>query len=199
MGRYAESISLMNRIPKLGSDLEVSFLDFLIVTLILAGKIEDAYEYIDALKADPKNYFWLAQGYILLDEYDSACVYLDSLKATDVLLLPTPKGQALFALSYWKTGKYYQAQEIINQLIIKTRTSSVGSPEYFLGWYYSGIGIIDSAFNWLEKAYENHSIEMPWLKVDPTFTNLKDDPRYWDLYERTGHKAYDDYLASKQP
>ena len=39
---------------------------------------------------------------------------------------------------------------------------------------------------------------MPWLKVNPAFNSLKDDPRYWDLYERTGHKAYDDYMASKK-
>jgi len=61
----------------------------------------------------------------------------------------------------------------------------------------AGIGEVDSAFYWLEKAYKNKSPEIPWLKVDPVFRNLKDDDRYWDLYERTGHKAYDDYMASK--
>jgi len=29
------------------------------------------------------------------------------------------------------------------------------------------------------------------------FDILKDDDRYWDLYERTGHKAYDDYMATQ--
>jgi len=82
-------------------------------------------------------------------------------------------------------------------LIRKSDTSAVGSPAFFTGWYYSRIGEVDSAFYWLEKAYNNRSPEMPWLKADPAFNNLKDDDRYWDLYERTGHKAYDEYMASK--
>jgi hypothetical protein len=55
---------------------------------------------------------------------------------------------------------------------------------------------MDSAFFWLEKAYQNRDPQMPWLKVDPAFNNLKDDDSYWDLYERTGHKAYDEYMAN---
>ena len=59
------------------------------------------------------------------------------------------------------------------------------------------MGQVDSAFYWLERAFRNRSAEMPWLKVDPAFDILKDDDRYWDLYERTGHKAYDDYMATQ--
>ena len=76
--------------------------------------------------------------------------------------------------------------------------TSAGSPASFTACYYSGIGEVDSAFYWLEKAFDNRSPEMPWLKVDPAFNNLKDDERYWDLYERTGHKTYDDYMAGKK-
>jgi hypothetical protein len=85
---------------------------------------------------------------------------------------------------------------VINQLIKKSDTTSIGSPQYFTGWYYSGIGEVDSAFYWLEKAYQNRSPEMPWLKVDLAFKNLKNDNRYRDLYKRTGHKAYDDYISN---
>ena len=62
-----------------------------------------------------------------------------------------------------------QAQKIINQLMTNNDTSSAGSPAYFLGWYYSGIQDLDSAFYWLEKAYQNHSPEFSWYKVDPIF------------------------------
>ena len=30
------------------------------------------------------------------------------------------------------------------------------------------------------------------------FKILHDDPRYWDLYEKVGFKAFDEYMASKQ-
>ena len=98
------------------------------------------------------------------------------------------------ALEYMCEGL---TDEIINHLFNKSKRTSAGSPEYYTGWYYSGLGEVDSAFYWLEKAYNKRSPEMPWLKVDPVFKNLKEDKRYWDLYERTGHKAYDDYINSK--
>ena len=86
---------------------------------------------------------------------------------------------------------------MIGKLIERSDTTSVGSPAYFTGWYYSWIGEADSAFYWLDKAVENRSPDLTWLKVDPAFDSLKDDPRYWDLYERTGFKTYDDYMAGK--
>ena len=71
------------------------------------------------------------------------------------------------------------------------------SPAYFTGLYYSAIGEVDSAFYWLEKAYKDRSPEFFKLKANPSFNNLEEDDRYWDLYERTGHEAYDDYKADK--
>ena len=112
--------------------------------------------------------------------------------------MSTPRFQAYMALANEQTNNHQQAQKIINQLMTNNDTGSAGSPAYFLGWFYSGIQDLDSAFYWLEKAYQNHSPEFSWYKVDPIFNNLKDDPRYWDLYERTGHKPYDEYMESKQ-
>jgi hypothetical protein len=102
---------------------------------------------------------------------------------------------AYLALAYIKTNQNNQAQKIINQLISDAITYDNGYPDYFIGWYYSGIGKADSAFYWLERAYKNRNVGFSWFKVDPVFNSLKKDPRYWDLYERTGHKAYDDYIA----
>ena len=90
-----------------------------------------------------------------------------------------------------------QADNIIDSLIKRSEISSAGSLEYFIGTYYSWTGELDSAFYWLERAFQNRNPEMRGLKVDPALNNLKEDSRYWDLYERTGHKAYDDYLASR--
>ena len=139
------------------------------------------------------------EAYIWLGAYDSAHFYLESamqVQEQDPEIL-TPRFQADLALSCYYTEAREQARTIINRLILKSDTSAVGSPAFYTGWYYSSIREVDSAFYWLEKAYQNRSPEMPWLKVDPAFKSLKEDLRYWDLYERTGHKAYDDYLASR--
>jgi TolB-like protein len=164
---------------------------------ILSDNKKKAYKLLAQASRNEMYHPYLGDSYIWFEEYDSAKYYLESALQSGHPEMPIPRFQAALALANEKTNQSQQAQTIVNQLIAKSDTTSVGSPAYFTGWYYSWIGELDSAFSWLEKAFNNHSPEMPWLKVDPAFNSLKDDDRYWDLYERTGHKAYDDYMASK--
>ena len=108
-----------------------------------------------------------------------------------------PRFEAFLALIYQHTDDPLKAQELVEQLKAQSNDLEPGSPNYFLAWYYSGMGKLDSAFFYLERAYRNHSAEMTWLKADPIWEKIRNDDRYWDLYGRTGHKAYDDYMASK--
>jgi TolB-like protein len=165
---------------------------------ILSGNKQEAYTYLKSAPSIIKGYRVIGECYLWLEEHDSAKFYLEYDLKNEHPDMSSPRFQADLSLVYEKTNHHQQARTIINQLIAKNDITSVGSPDFFIGWYYSGMGKKDSAFYWLEKAYGNQSPEFPWLKVDPAFNSLKDDPRYWDLYERTGHKAYDDYLASKE-
>jgi TolB-like protein/Tfp pilus assembly protein PilF len=164
---------------------------------ILTGNKKDIYSYIKKYLASGGSSVQKQVGecYIWMGEYDSARIYLEnSIRLKDPQMLIS-RYQAELALVYHKTNQSSLAQKIINQQIIRCNINASGSQGYFIGWYYSGIGDLDSAFYWLEKAYQGRSPEFSWLKVDPVFTSLKKDPRYWDLYKRTGHKAYDDYIA----
>jgi serine/threonine-protein kinase len=51
---------------------------------------------------------------------------------------------------------------------------------------YSGLGENDLAFEWLDKAYEEQSSLLIWLKVDPTFDKLRSDPRFSLLLRKMG-------------
>jgi TolB-like protein len=166
------------------------YTDLLIKIKVLSGNKNEAYSSIRKIYQDSGEEMadsWKGEECIWWEKYDTAKIYLES----DMSL---PKFLACLALAYYKTKNYQQAQ-VINQLIDKSNETTAGSPEYFTGWYYSGIGEVDSAFYWLEKAFKKRSPEFPFFKVDPVFKNLKGDDRYWDLYERTGHKAYDEYMA----
>jgi len=164
---------------------------------ILSGNKKEAYHSISLESSVEQSHRWVGENYIWLEEYDSSKFYLESAIQSEHPEMILPRFQAYLAFVYEKTNNHLKARTIVNQLIAKSNTTSAGSPAYFTGWYYSGIGEVDSAFYWLEKAYNNRSPEMPWLKVDPAFNNLKEDDRYLDLYERTGHKAYDEYMSSK--
>ncbi len=165
-------------------------------SLILSGRDQEAYNYknknLTLLEETP---VYLGTALIWFQDFDSAKLYLESAMKSGDPQMKIPRYLADLALAYYKTDQYSQSKEIIDQLITRSNVTLAGSPEYYVGWYYSGIGEIDSAFVWLEKAFKNKSPEMPWLKMNPFFKNLKSDKRYWDLYEKTGHKAYDEYIA----
>jgi hypothetical protein len=51
---------------------------------------------------------------------------------------------------------------------------------------YIGLGDKDQAFVWLEKAFQERSNALVWLKVWPLWDPLRSDPRFDDLLRRVG-------------
>ena len=51
---------------------------------------------------------------------------------------------------------------------------------------YSVAGDKDQAFNMLQRAYDRHELWLVYLKVDPAWDNLRDDPRFQELLHRVG-------------
>ncbi len=49
---------------------------------------------------------------------------------------------------------------------------------------YLGLGENNKAIDWLEKAYEERSVWMGWLKVEPMYDPLRSDPRFQALYKK---------------
>ncbi len=46
------------------------------------------------------------------------------------------------------------------------------------------LGDKDDAFKWLEQSYQERSVWLVWLKMDPMLDPLRDDPRFKDLLKR---------------
>jgi serine/threonine protein kinase/tetratricopeptide (TPR) repeat protein len=53
-----------------------------------------------------------------------------------------------------------------------------------IGTLYTRAGEVDEALDWLEKAYQAHDQNMPYIGVDPIFDALKGNRRYQDLLGR---------------
>ena len=49
---------------------------------------------------------------------------------------------------------------------------------------YVALGDKARTLDWLDKAYEDHSVELNWIKVDPRFDSLRGEPRFHDLLRR---------------
>ena len=91
-------------------------------------------------------------------------------------------------IAYFKTGKKSKSITYLNELLIRSRKSPVGSPSFFAAAMYTAMGENDKAFQLLEKAYTDHEVEMYWLKVEPLFRPLHGDPRFENLLIKIGIK-----------
>jgi DNA-binding winged helix-turn-helix (wHTH) protein/TolB-like protein/Tfp pilus assembly protein PilF len=78
---------------------------------------------------------------------------------------------------YWQKRLEQQAEEAKRDL-----STAVDMAEI-----YAQLGEKDRAFASLERAYEERSVMMMYLKVLPNFDPLRSDPRYADLLRRVGH------------
>ena len=92
---------------------------------------------------------------------------------------------AALAHAYAVIGKRSEAQKILRDLQQKSKTAYV-SP-YFFATIYAGLGEKDKAFEFLEKAYREKSLEIGWhLKADLRIDNLRSDLRFQKLLQRIG-------------
>jgi tetratricopeptide (TPR) repeat protein len=51
---------------------------------------------------------------------------------------------------------------------------------------YARLGEKDRAFEQLEKSFANHELYLPWLRSEPAFDSMIDDPRFTDIVKRMG-------------
>jgi serine/threonine-protein kinase len=83
----------------------------------------------------------------------------------------------------FKEGGYKGAlQSVAETLVARSRTSYV--TPWQIATLYTRAGKNNEALGWLEKAYEAHDPNMPYLSVDPIFEDLRADPRFQDILRR---------------
>ena len=60
---------------------------------------------------------------------------------------------------------------------------------------YASKGNVDEAFIWLEKSFQDNEIELYWLKVEPEFESLYDDPRWQEMMDKVA-EFYDNEVET---
>jgi tetratricopeptide (TPR) repeat protein len=94
----------------------------------------------------------------------------------------SPLAAAVLAGSYAAAGRKAEALKILSQLQELSKQRYV--PPYGIAQAYAAMGDLNQAFAWLEKAYEAHSYDFVYLKVDPRNDRLRSDPRFQDILRR---------------
>ena len=96
-----------------------------------------------------------------------------------------PGYRALLAIAYNGIGEKELAQAQLNKLLSIGETTWIGSPSYFASMVLANMGRIEESFMQLQKAYKKRETEMYWLKVEPLFKPLHDDPRWQEIPRRS--------------
>jgi TolB-like protein/Tfp pilus assembly protein PilF len=69
---------------------------------------------------------------------------------------------------------------------IAFRDKPLYATSVFLATRYALLGKKDKAFEYLEKAYQMHDRDLRFLKVNPNWDDLRDDPRFQELIRKVG-------------
>jgi hypothetical protein len=85
---------------------------------------------------------------------------------------------------YAVAGRKGEARKILAELEELAKHRYV-SP-YDRATVYAGLGEKDQAITWLERAYQERSDGLVFLKVEPKFDGLRSDPRFVDLLRHVG-------------
>ena len=66
------------------------------------------------------------------------------------------------------------------------RTKKAPVSPFFFALVYAGLNDKEKALEWLQKAYEEKSGSVRYLKMEPRLANLRSDPRYISLMKKIG-------------
>jgi tetratricopeptide (TPR) repeat protein len=92
---------------------------------------------------------------------------------------------AALAHAYAVIGRRTEAGQILRELQRKPKTNYV--PAYMIATIYAGLNDKGRAFDFLEKAYQERSWDLPYfLNADLRIDTLRSDPRFADLRRRVG-------------
>lgn len=181
-GRHDEALAEAKRA------LELDPLNLMIGTWVglryyLARKYDRAVEQgRNTVALDPNfaaAHLLLGESYVQIGAHQQG---LAELQKAASLSGNSPLYLAQVAVAHASAGRKAEALQIVSQLQ-KISSQRYVSP-YGLAQIYAALNDKDQAFKWLQAAYEDHSVWMCYLAVDPVFDRFRSHPRFQDLLRR---------------
>ncbi len=117
-------------------------------------------------------------NYIQKRMYDEA---IESFQKAISLTGAVPTFFSYLGYSYARKGKERQARQMLAQLESLSQQQFVSS--YFNAMIHLGLGDLDKTFEWLDKAYEERSGFMAFIRVEPMLDELRTDARFESLVD----------------
>lgn len=182
MGRTEESLAQMSRAREL-DPLSISMNFSLGWRLYMARQYDKAIEQLhNTLDMDP-NFalprMVLGQAYEQKRAYQQAIAELQ--KAASISH-DSPQMLGALGYAYSVAGQKSEAEKVLGQLMDQSKKQYV-SP-FYVAIVYAGLRENERALDWLEKAYQDRSNGVVFIKVDPQLDGLRTIPRFQALLRR---------------
>ena len=183
-GRSEEALREMQRAQEL-DPVSVPKITAVGEALYEARRYDEAIAaYQKALEMDPNSgfaYWALGRAYT---EKGMSAEAITAFQKAIPLSGDSPDESASLGCVYARSGKKAEARKIVEDLKELSRKKYIAPS--VIAQLYVALGEKDQAFAWLDKAYEEHDFILVMLKVEPTFDNLRSDPRFTVLLKRIG-------------
>ena len=154
-------------------------------TLYCAGHHDEALEELSrASELDANNpmiHYWRGRIYVQKAFYEAA---ITEFERTIAVFGKSPELLTHLGYVYAVSGRRDAAQKVLDEL--KESSSREYVAPYYRAVMYVGLNEKERAFEWLEKAYQEHDLNLIPLAVDPTLDSLREDPRFKRLLQLTG-------------
>ena len=177
-GRLSEAIELFEKNVSL-DPLRLASLMALGRRYLMVGRIDDAFDAFDRVRAINPDYpglnFVLSRAYMLRGDLENAL--LETERTPDALYYRHQKANVLYMM-----GKEAEAQTLINELLETSADDVPGAMATVYAWR----GESDPAFEWLERAYEQHDARPDSFLGNLWWRKLTGDPRYSAFVEKIG-------------
>ena len=151
-----------------------------------AGRYQDAVRQCDlALEMDADwdlGHFWRGMA---LDELGRSREAITALSRAVELSGGSGITTAALAHAYATSGSPAKARAVLAPLL-EARSGGRYGPSFEIAKVYVALGEPAEAIRWLERALEERSHSMVFLKVDPQLDPLADEPAFRTLVERVG-------------
>jgi DNA-binding winged helix-turn-helix (wHTH) protein/TolB-like protein/tetratricopeptide (TPR) repeat protein len=152
--------------------------------LFLMRRDDEAAEYFKkAVSLSPNGvlaYYGLGRIYLHQRKYDEA---IAEFQKADDLAEHLPPARQQLGYAYAVAGRPDEALKILSEMDQRAARGEYVTP-LGIAWIYIALGDKDQAFAWLGKACDEHSGGLPYLKTEPVYDSLRQDPRFADVLRR---------------
>ena len=92
--------------------------------------------------------------------------------------------QGFLGYAYAISGDRPKAEQILRELEEMAQLRYVSSPAF--ADIYLGLGEKEKALDWLDKSYQDQESACWYLKVDPIYDSVRNEPRFHAILKKIG-------------